>query len=79
MNKCETHCTPNRCSQLFLVAVLLHPTKDQAENGELAQLIVPVQGVAALNEDDAKLATCELIPAEHKGKRGRLEVLVRQF
>lgn len=65
---------------LFLVAVILHPTKKQKDD-EGAQPIVVVQpqAVMAKDENQAAMKAFKFVPEEHAGKDDRLDVRVLPF
>lgn len=65
---------------LYLVAVVLHPTKKQKDEGE-AQSVIVVQPVAVVAKDEqhATMKAIRLVPEEHANKDDRLEVRVIPF
>lgn len=65
----------------FLVAVVLHPTKKEADEGAQSKVIVPLQFVLAENDQAATLQVSPFIPAEHQELVGssRVEVFARPF
>lgn len=65
---------------LYLVAVILRPTKKQLdEEGTAACVIVQPQAVMARDESQAAMKAYRFIPEEHAGKEDRLEVKVLPF
>ena len=65
---------------LFLVAVVLRPTKKQLdEEGTAACVIVQPQAVMARDAQQAAMKAYRFIPEEHTGKEDRLEVKVLPF
>lgn len=66
--------------ELYLVAVLLQPTKKQKDDeGAIATIIVPPTGVLASTEGSAIAKALRLVPQEHEGKDDRLDVRVLSF
>lgn len=65
---------------LYLVAVILRPTKKQLdEEGTAACVIVQPQAILARDEQQAAMKAYRFIPEEHAGKEDRLEVRVLPF
>lgn len=65
---------------LYLVAVILNPTKKQKdEDGASPQIVVQPQGVMAKDEPHASMKAVRLVPEEHADKDDRLEVRVLPF
>lgn len=65
---------------LYLVAVILQPTKKQKdEEGAVPTLVVQPTGVMAKDENQAAMKAHRLVPEEHAGKDDRLEVRVLSF
>lgn len=65
---------------LFLVAVILHPTKKQRDDeGMQSIVIVQPQAVMAKDEMQASMKAFKFVPEEHSGKDDRLEVRVLPF
>lgn len=65
---------------LFLVAVLLHPTKKQKdEEGTLPLIVVPATAVVAKDAASAGAKGLRMVPEEHDGKDDRLDVRVLPF
>lgn len=65
---------------LYLVAVILVPTKKQREEGEQqAMLVVQPTAVVAKDEQHATMKAIRLVPDEHANKDDRLEVRVIPF
>jgi hypothetical protein len=66
--------------ELFLVAVILQPTKkERDENGAAAVIVVQPQGVMATDESQAIGKAYRLVPEEHAEKGDRLQVRVLSF
>lgn len=66
--------------ELYLVAVILQPTKKQKdEDGAVATIVVQPTGVMAKDEAQAAMKAHRLVPEEHSGKDDRLEVRVLPF
>lgn len=66
--------------ELYLVAVILQPTKKQRdEEGAVATIIVQPTGVLAKDETQAAMKASRLVPEEHENKDDRLEVRVLPF
>jgi len=66
--------------EVFLIAVILKPTKKQAdEDGTSPQIIVQPQAVMARDEQQAAMKAFRFVPEEHAGKEDRLEVRVLPF
>lgn len=66
--------------EVFLVTILLKPTKKQADDeGTVAQIIVQPQAVIAKDETQAAMKAYRYVPEEHAGKEDRLEVRVLPF
>ena len=65
---------------LFLVAVILRPTKKQLdEDGTAACVVVQPTAVMAKDEQQAAMKAYRFIPEEHANKEDRLEVRVLPF
>lgn len=66
--------------ELWLVAVILRPTKKQAdEDGLGAIVVVQPQAVLAKDKETAGMKAFRFVPEEHAGKEDRLEVRVLPF
>lgn len=66
--------------ELFLVAVILNPTKKQRdEEGAVSVVVVQPVGVMAKDEAQAAMKAHRLVPEEHAGKDDRLEVRILPF
>lgn len=66
--------------QLYLVAVILNPTKKQKDDdGAVPTVVVQPQAVMATSETQAAMRAMRFIPEEHAGKDDRLEVCVLPF
>lgn len=65
---------------LYLVAVVLNPTKKQREEEEAyPMLVVEPTAVIAKDEQHATMKAIRLVPEEHSQKDDRLEVRVIPF
>ena len=65
---------------LYLVAVILNPTKKQKdEEGTSPVVIVQPQAVMAKDEQQAAMKAVRFVPEEHADKDDRLEVRVLPF
>jgi hypothetical protein len=65
---------------LYLVAVILNPTKKQKdEEGAVPVIVVQPTGVMAKDDTQAAMKASRLVPEEHAGKDDRLEVRVLPF
>lgn len=66
--------------ELYLVAVILQPTKKMRdEEGAVPTIVVQPTGVLAKDETQAAMKASRLVPEEHDGKDDRLEVRVLSF
>lgn len=66
--------------ELYLVAVILQPTKKERDDiGAGALVIVQPTAVVAKDEASATMKAARLVPEEHAGKDDRLEVRVIPF
>jgi hypothetical protein len=63
----------------YLVCVFLRPTPKQAEDGEVAILVVPATTVLAKDNNQAAVKAMKLVGSEYDGKEERLEVRVLPF
>ena len=59
--------------ELYLVAVILKPTKKEEEDGAVASVIVSPTAVLAKDKPSALAKALRLVPAEHIDKDARLE------
>lgn len=65
---------------VFLIAVILKPTKKQQDDdGAVPQIIVQPTAVMARDEQQAAMKAFRFVPEEHAGKEDRLEVRVLPF
>jgi hypothetical protein len=65
---------------LYLVAVIRQPTKKQRdEEGAVPTIVVQPTGVMAKDDAQAAMEAHRLVPEEHAGKDGRLDVRVLPF
>lgn len=65
---------------LYLVAVILQPTKKQRDDeGAVPTIVVQPTGVMAKDEAQAAMKAHRLVPEEHAGKDDRLEVRILSF
>lgn len=65
---------------LFLVAVILQPTKKQRDDdGIVPIVVVQPTAVMAKDEQQAAMKAFKFVPDEHNGKDDRLEVRVLPF
>lgn len=66
--------------ELFLVAVILNPTKKQKDDeGSSPVVVVQPQAVMAKDETQAAMKAFRFVPEEHADKEDRLEVRVLPF
>ena len=65
--------------ELYLVAVILNPTKKQDEEGAVPTVVVQPTGVMAKDDSQAAMKAHRLVPEEHAGKDDRLEVRLLLF
>ena len=66
--------------ELYLVAVMLQPTKKQRdEDGAVPTIVVNATAVIAKDEASAGAKALRLVPEEHQGKDDRLDVRVLPF
>ena len=65
--------------ELYLVAVLLKPTKKEADEGAVATIVVQPTAVLAKDEAAAGAKAYRFVPEEHAGKDDRLDVRVLPF
>ncbi len=66
--------------ELFLVAVILNPTKKQKDDdGSSPTVVVQPQAVMAKDETQAAMKAFRFVPEEHADKEDRLEVRVLPF
>lgn len=65
---------------LYMVAVMLQPTKKQRdEEGTVPLVVVQPTAVVAKDEPGAAAKAFRLVPEEHSGKDDRLDVRVLPF
>lgn len=65
---------------VFLVCVILKPTRKQAdEEGTTATIVVQPQAVIAKDREQACMKAYRFVPEEHSGKEDRLEVRCLPF
>lgn len=65
---------------LYLVAVILNPTKKEREEDDgIPSIVVQPVGVIAKDEAHAAMKAMRLVPEEHTKKDARLEVRVFPF
>ena len=66
--------------ELYLVAVILQPTKKQKdEEGAVPIVVVQPTAVMAKDESQAAMKAFRFVPEEHSTKDDRLEVRVLPF
>ena len=66
--------------ELYLVAVILQPTKKQKdEEGAVPIVVVQPTAVMAKDESQAAMKAFRFVPEEHSPKDDRLEVRVLPF
>lgn len=65
--------------RLFQFAVIFNPTKEQAEKGEKAKIVVELQTILARDEKEVQMKAAKAIPVEYDEKLSQLEVAVRPF
>lgn len=66
--------------ELYMVAVILHPTKKQRDEEEVQpQVVVQPIAVMAKDEQHASMKAIRMVPEEHANKDVRLEVRILPF
>lgn len=63
----------------YLVCVLLKPTPDEVQRGEVETLVVAGSTVLAKDQNQAAIKAMKLVPTTFDGKEDRLEVRVLPF
>ena len=65
--------------KIYAYAIILHPTKEQAEQGTPAKLIVDPTWTLAKDDSQAAMLAGRAIPQEHLAHLDRLEVAISPF
>lgn len=71
-------CEPERDSG-YVGFVILHPTHDEIEAGEVGIIVVPLRAVVAPTAESARVILLLDVPEEHQSKARRLEVKVLEI
>lgn len=65
---------------VFMICVVLNPTKKQHdEDGAIPLIVVPLTALMAKDEANAAAKAHRLVPEEHAGKDDRLDVKILPF
>jgi hypothetical protein len=64
---------------LFEIAILLHPSAEEARTGKSSEVLVMPKYILAQSQEGATLLAAREIPESHLDKLDRIEVAVRPF
>ena len=65
--------------KLWQYAIILHPTKKGAKDGEKSSLVGDLSTILAKDQDAAFLEAARSIPDEHSDDLERVEIALRPF
>ena len=65
--------------KIFYIAILLHPTAEEAKNGKSTELLFAPMAVLATDQNAALLLAAREIPEKHLQNIDRVEVAVAPF
>lgn len=65
--------------RLFQYAVIFNPTKEQAEKGEKAEVVVELTTILAKDQKEVEMKAARSIPEKWTDKLSQVEVAVRPF
>lgn len=66
-------------ARIFEYAILLHPTKEESDRGEISKLIKAPTHLLATSDREAAIRAAREVPMELVDKMDRVEVSVRPF
>lgn len=65
--------------KLFQIALVLHPTKEEAEKGVKSSIILQPKTIIAMDEKQAAIIAGREIPEELLSKLDQVDIAVRPF